>query len=158
MKNKRPPWTVSTGRKFNGLPVLGSWEYTYLRTWPGACTSHAWSEKPQYASFFLSTLRPNRLPQKLLINFYRFTTESILIYCCKVSYSRCTTASRKDLQLIVKMAQWIVGYPLPDLRDIHSSCLHKQASNIMRDPSLSVHHPPLRTAQNHMHTDQHAEK
>lgn len=97
-------------------------------------------KKAQKRLFFLRTLRRNRLPQKLLINFYRCTIESILTYACTVWYSSCTAAERKDLQRVVKTAQWIVGSPLPHLSDIHSSRLHKRASNIYRDPSHPGHH------------------
>ncbi|KAF7655800.1 hypothetical protein LDENG_00050640, partial [Lucifuga dentata] len=41
-------------------------------------------KKAQQCLFFLRTLRRNKLPQKLLINFYCCTIESILTYCCTV--------------------------------------------------------------------------
>ena len=97
-------------------------------------------KKAQKRLFFLRKLKRNGLPQNLLINFYRSTIESILTYGCTAWYSSCTDAERKDLQRVVKTAQWIIGSPLPHLSDIYSSRLHKRALKISRDPSHPGHH------------------
>ncbi|KAF7640926.1 hypothetical protein LDENG_00005020, partial [Lucifuga dentata] len=59
----------------------------------------------------------------LRISFYRCTIESILTYCCTVWHSSCTATDKKGLQQVVKTAERIVGCPLPNLSDIHSSRL-----------------------------------
>ena len=66
-------------------------------------------KKAQKRLFHLRTLKCSRLPKKLLINFYNCTIESVLTYGCTVWYSSCTAAEIKDLQRVVKTAQWIVG-------------------------------------------------
>lgn len=62
---------------------------------------------------------------------------NILTYCCTVWYSCWTAVDRKDLQRVVKTAERIVGSPLPNPSDIHSSSLLTQATNILQDPSPS---------------------
>lgn len=97
-------------------------------------------KKAQKRLFFLRTLKHNRLAQKLLMNIYSSTMESILTYSCPVWCSSCTAVEKKDLQRVVKTAQWIIGSPLPQLGDIYSSRLLKRAKNISRDLSHPGHH------------------
>lgn len=54
-------------------------------------TSHL-IKKAQKCLFHLRTLKRNRLPQKLLINFYNCTIKYVLTYGCTVWYSSCTAA------------------------------------------------------------------
>ena len=58
-------------------------------------------KKAQQRLFFLRKLRQARLPQKLLVNFYRSTIESTVTSCITVWYTSCTAAERKDLQRVV---------------------------------------------------------
>lgn len=85
--------------------------------------------------FFLRPPRRNGLPQKLLITFYRCTTESILIYCCSVWYRSCSDEEKKNLRRVVRTAERIVGSSLPDLADIYSTRLLTCATNIVQDPT-----------------------
>lgn len=57
-------------------------------------TSHL-IKKAQKCLFHLRTLKRNRLPQKLLINFYNCTIKYVLTYGCTVWYSSCTAAENK---------------------------------------------------------------
>lgn len=101
-------------------------------------------KKAQQRLFFLRKLRQARLPQKLLVNFYRSTIESTLTSCITVWYTSCTAAERKDLQRVVKAAQRIVGTELPNLDNIYKSRLQKKASSIIRDithPGHSLFEP-----------------
>ena len=75
----------------------------------------------------------NNLDQKLLVNFYRSTIETLLSYCITVWYSSCTEADRKGFQRVIKTAQRIIGCPLPSLSDIYNSRCLSRARNILKD-------------------------
>lgn len=96
------------------------------------------SFSPSTCLFLLRT----PLPPPLLKNFYHCATESVLT-------DRCTTVC-KQLQWVIKMADWIVGSPLPHLGEIYSSPLVRQAAKIHNESSHSVQQPPLQQAQSHV--------
>lgn len=79
-------------------------------------------------------LRKAGLPRTLMVSFYRRTAESILSSCIPVWYASCTAAEYKDLQRVVRVAEWITGTVLPDLDSIYISRLRK-ATSIIRDPT-----------------------
>lgn len=54
--------------------------------------------KAQQHLYFLRRLRRANLSQKLLVNFYRSTIESILTNCMRAWYSSCTKAAKKAMQ------------------------------------------------------------
>lgn len=83
--------------------------------------------------FLLQTLKNARLPQQMLMTFYRCTTESVLTYCISVWYLSCTAADRKALRRVISSAQEIVGIELPALEDIYSSCCLRKLNTCM-DP------------------------
>ena len=87
----------------------------------------------------MRVLRNNQLTQELLVFFYRCSIESILTYCICVWFSSCTAAERNALQRVVKMAQKIIGCPLPSLEDLYSSRCLRKAHSILRDPSHPGH-------------------
>ncbi len=62
-------------------------------------------KRAQQRLFFLRELKQAELPQKLLVNFYRNTIESILTNCTTVRYDGYTAAEKKDWNRVVKAAQ-----------------------------------------------------
>ncbi|KAI4874028.1 hypothetical protein NFI96_005710 [Prochilodus magdalenae] len=83
--------------------------------------------------FFLRRLRKFGLPPDILTNFYRCTTESILMACITVWYGSCTAYDRKALKRVVRTAESIIGRKLPDLQDIsRSRCLRTSTSPAAR--------------------------
>uniref|UniRef100_A0A3P8WVL5 Peptidase M12B domain-containing protein n=1 Tax=Cynoglossus semilaevis TaxID=244447 RepID=A0A3P8WVL5_CYNSE len=96
-------------------------------------------KKAQQRLFFLRTLRKNKLPRPLLKNFYHCTIESVLTYGCTVWHASCTMQEKKQLQRVIKTAQWIIGSPLPCLEDIHSDRLLRRARKIRDDPAHPGH-------------------
>ncbi len=106
-------------------------------TW-GANTAEL-VKKAQQRLYFLRVLRKNNIPQNLLVSFYGCSIESILTYCLCVWFSSCTVAQRKALQGVRKVAQKIVGCPLPSLEELHSSRCLKKAQNILQDSSHPGH-------------------
>ncbi|KAI5624348.1 gastrula zinc finger protein XlCGF28.1-like [Silurus asotus] len=52
-------------------------------------------KKAHQRLFFLRTLRKNQLSSDILVNFYRFTIESILTSCVTVWYGSCSVAERR---------------------------------------------------------------
>ncbi len=69
------------------------------------------------------------LPQKLMVNFYRYTIESILTNCMTAWYSSCAKAAQKALQQVVKTAQIIIGTNLPSLDHLY----RWRANTIIKD-------------------------
>ncbi|KAI4878453.1 hypothetical protein NFI96_000505 [Prochilodus magdalenae] len=95
--------------------------------------------RAQQRLYFLRKLKQAQLPQKLLVNFYRSTIESILSHCMIVWYSSCTVSERKDLHRVVKVAGRIIGTDLPSLDSVHTSRLKKKASSVSRDATHPGH-------------------
>lgn len=88
-------------------------DFTFLGT--TISTDLSWSantkavvKKTQQCLHFLRVLRKNKINQKLMITFYRFSVEIILTYCTSLWFSHCTEVDRKNLQGLVKTAQMVV--------------------------------------------------
>ncbi len=88
---------------------------------------------------FLRLLKKARLPQQLLVNFYRSVIESVITYCIAVWYSGCTSENKKSLQRIIKTAEKITGSQLPGLEDIYRARCIRKAKTIIRDPAHPGH-------------------
>lgn len=95
--------------------------------------------KAQKCLFFLRRLRRTNLPQKLLVNFYRFTSESILTNYMTAWYSSCTKVAERALQWVVKTAQVIVGTELPSLEHLQKTRCVRRAKNIIKDITQPGH-------------------
>ena len=106
-------------------------------TW-GTNTS-AITKKAHQRLHFLRVLRNNKLPQELLVSFYRCSIESILTYCINVWFGSCTAAEKTALQRVVNTAQKIIGCPLPPLTELYGSRCLKKAQSILEDPSHPGH-------------------
>lgn len=95
--------------------------------------------KAQQRLYFLRKLRRANLPQKLLVNFSRCTTESISTNCMTAWYDSCTKAAKKALQQVVKTAQDIVGTDLPSLEHLYKTHCLKRANNVDKDITHPCH-------------------
>jgi hypothetical protein len=61
-----------------------------------------------------------------LSKYYRCTIQSLLTSCIMAWYRNCFVHDRKDLQRVVKTAQYITGAVYPPIRDIYlKQCLRK---------------------------------
>ncbi|KAI4904925.1 hypothetical protein NFI96_004658 [Prochilodus magdalenae] len=102
-------------------------------------------KKVQQRLYFFRSLKKVHLSPRILVNFYRCTTESILTNGISVWYGNCCAADRKALQRVVKMAQRITGTQLPTIQDIyHKRCLGG-ARSIIKDvshPNHGLFYPP----------------
>ena len=88
---------------------------------------------------FLRTLKKAKLCRRILSDFYRCTTESILTNCLSVWYCNCNAADRKSLHRVVNSAQRTIGCPLPPIHNIyHDRCLNK-AKSIVKDNTHPNH-------------------
>ncbi len=88
--------------------------------------------KAQQRLYFLRKLRKANLPQKLMVNFYRCTIESILTNCMTAWYGSCTKAAQKALQQVAKTAQVIVGMNLPSLDHLYKTRCLRRANKIIK--------------------------
>ncbi len=89
--------------------------------------------KAQQRLYFLRKLRRANLPQKLMVNFYRCTIESILTNCMTAWYGSCTKAAQKALQQVVKTVQIIVGTNLPSLHHLYKTRCLRRVNKIIKD-------------------------
>ena len=95
--------------------------------------------KAQQRLYFLRKLRQAQLPQRLLVNFYRSTIESLLTYCCTLWFNCCTAEDKRKLQRVVRAAERAIGTSLTPLRDIYTGRLQQKASITIKDPSHPGH-------------------
>ena len=97
-------------------------------------------KKAQQRLHFLRVLRREHLNTQLLVTFYRSTIESLLTYAVSVWHSSCTEADRKRLQRVAKVAQKIIGCPLPSLSTIYGSSCLSRARGILKDTTHPGYH------------------
>lgn len=133
LKLQRRPHIVlstSTQRLWRDSPASGSWDSPSQRRSPGLIS--AVMAKTQQWLYFLNRLRRANLRLKLLVNFYRYTTESILTNCMTALYISCTKATKKALQRVVKTEQEIVGIGLPSFEHLHTTRCVRKVKNIIK--------------------------
>ena len=85
--------------------------------------------------YFLRVLRRQQLQQRLLVDFYRATIESILTHGISVWFAACTAGDRRVLQRVVRTAEKIVGCPLPPIETLAATRSLDRAKRIVADPS-----------------------
>jgi gmma-aminobutyric acid receptor subunit gamma len=56
---------------------------------------------------------------EILKRFYSCTIESILTGCITAWYGNCSAYDHKELQRVVRMAQYITGARLPAIQDLY---------------------------------------
>ncbi len=86
----------------------GSSGFTSVRTWLGLTNSIIKSARQRL--FFLHRLQRLIMDSRILCNFYRCTTESILTGCITAWYSSCTALNRKALQSLYILLPFIPAY------------------------------------------------
>ncbi|KAK3549054.1 hypothetical protein QTP70_029515, partial [Hemibagrus guttatus] len=82
---------------------------------------------------------PSLREKAILVNFYRCAIESILTNCITVWYGNCSVAAHKALQREFKIAQRIIGTPLPAVEDIQKKRCLCRAHSILKDSSHPAH-------------------
>ena len=94
-------------------------------------------KKANQRIFFLRQLRKFRVSQKILLNFYRSTIESILAFSITVWFSGLTESDKKLINRVMKNAGKIIGFEqqVPSLEDIFHSRTVKRCTNILLDDS-----------------------
>eukprot|EP00061_Rhincodon_typus_P015383 g43022.t1 len=92
-------------------------------------------KKAQQHLLFLRWLRKFGMSIRTITNFYRYTTESILSKCIAAWYGNCSAQDRRKLQKVVCTAQITTKANLPSTDSFKTSCCHRKAANIIKDPS-----------------------
>lgn len=141
---RRPKTFVHQPITINGETVEAVQNIRYLGvnishdlTWTVNITATA--KKGLQRLHFLRCLKRARLPQQLLVSFYRSAIESVLTYCITVWYSGCTAENRKALQRVIKTAERITGTQLPRLEDIYRTRCIRRVKGIIRDSTHPGH-------------------
>ncbi|KAI4884795.1 hypothetical protein NFI96_009218 [Prochilodus magdalenae] len=94
-------------------------------------------KKAQQRLYFLRSLKKAHLCPRILVDFYRCTTESILTNCISVWYGSCSASDRKALQRVVKTAQRITGTQLPTIESVYQKrCLTGREASSLRESFL----------------------
>lgn len=66
----------------------------------------------------LQKLEQANFLQKLVVNCYHCSIQSLLTYSMSVWFNRCTKAGQQALQRLIKSAGEIVGASLPDITTV----------------------------------------
>lgn len=98
-----------------------------------------YSYKAQQHLHFLRILRWNRLQTDLLVSYWA-TIESVLVHAIAMWYAGWTTADKKRLQNVTRIAEKVIGCPLPSLECIASSGCRSRAWAILTDHFHPNHH------------------
>ena len=92
-------------------------------------------KKANQRIFFLRQLKKFDVSQRILINFYRSTIESILAFSITVWYSGLTEGDKKLVHKVMRNAAKIIGQEIPSLEEIFISRSVKRCMNIILDSS-----------------------
>ena len=96
--------------------------------------------KARQRLYFLRKLKQAKLPQILLMNFYRCAIESVLTFGLSVWYNSCTVEEKEALQRVVRQAERIITRTsLPDLKTLSDTRCLRRARKIIRDYSHPGH-------------------
>ena len=95
----------------------------------------ALAKKANQRLYFLCVLRRQQVQQRLLVDFYRATIESILSHGIAVWFAACTAGDRRSLQRVVRTAEKVVGCPLPSIESIATTRSLDKARRILADSS-----------------------
>ncbi len=96
-------------------------------------------KKAQQRLYFLRQLRKFNLPQELLKQFYSAIMESVLCSSITVWFGSATKTDIRRLQRTVRIAERIIGAPLPSLQELYTSRVKKRAKKVTLDPSHPAH-------------------
>ena len=95
----------------------------------------ALAKKASQRLYFLRVLRKQQVQQRLLVDFYRATIESILTHGISVWFAACTAGDRRALQRVVRTAEKVVGCPLPSIESLAAARSLDRAKRILADSS-----------------------
>ena len=87
----------------------------------------------------LKRLKRFGMGPQILKRFYSCTIESILTGCITAWYGNCSASDRKELQRVVRMAQYITGARLPAIQDLYIMRCQRKALKIVRDSRHPSH-------------------
>lgn len=93
-------------------------------------------KKARQRLHFVRILGRCDLDQRLLVNFYHWSMESILTYSLNLWYPGSTALDRKAVQTFVNTAQTIISCSPPPIVTISRSC----CQTILNDPIHAAHH------------------
>ncbi len=99
--------------------------------------------KAQQRLYFLRKLRRANLPQKLMVNFYRCTIESILTNCMTAWYGSCTKTAKKSLAAGCKNSTgycWYINFLAILVLYFHCFSLFQILSGSWFQEWLSINH------------------
>ena len=97
--------------------------------------SAALAKRANQRLYFLRVLRRQQVQQRLLVDFYRATIESILTHGVSVWFAACTAGDRRALQRVIRTAEKVIGCPLPPIETIAASRSLERAKRILADSS-----------------------
>ena len=104
-----------------------------------SANSAALVKKANQRLYFLRVLRRQQVQQRLLVDFYRATIESILTNGISVWFAACTAGDRHALQRVVRTAEKVIGCPLPPIETIAATRSLDRAKRILADSSHPAH-------------------
>ena len=106
-------------------------------------------KKANQRLFFLRQLNKFRVSEKILMNFYRATIESILTFSITVWFSSTTEEDKKLINKVMKQASRVIGSQVPSLEEIFTSRTIKRCQKIMPEKSHPAYNlfQPLRSGQ-----------
>ncbi len=117
---------------FSSLPIFG-----YLPV--GTITLTLLRKRPSRGLYFLHHLRKFNLPQELLIQLCSAIIESVLCSSITVWFGSATKTDIRILQRTVRIAERIIGAPLPSLQELYTSRVRKRVKKVTLDPSHPAH-------------------
>ena len=97
--------------------------------------SAALVKKANQRLYFLRVLRRQQVQQRLLVDFYRATIESILTHGISVWYAACTAGDKHALHRVVRTAEKVIGCPLPSIETLATTRSLDRAKRILADQS-----------------------
>ena len=98
-------------------------------------------KKANQRIFFLRQLNKFNVNERILMNFYRATIESILTFSITIWFSSLTEEDKKYINRVMKNASKIIGQDVPSLDEIFVTRTIKKCANILTDnthPSAKI--------------------
>ena len=106
--------------------------------WEGNMTSIA--KNVQQRMFFLRQLRKFGVNRKILIQFYRAVTESVLTFWISIWYGSVSVHDPKLLDGLVRVAWKLTGCELPSLESMYTTRTQRKVRCITADDQHSAHY------------------
>ena len=97
-------------------------------------------KKAQQRTYFLRQLKKFKVNQKILVQFYRATIESVLTGSITTWYGNTTQQEKLELDRVVKTARKIIGCDLPPLEQLYTKRVLRKARAIVADDQHPAYH------------------